>query len=134
MDFSSPQVIKVLLLKWVFTIVGIYIIRLFFRHSFKITGIAPIITVAIVIAPINVFIHDIAALLALPQHPGVIIGLLVVLNAVIIYIASSVVPYFYVENFPVALTVSVCLAGLSFLLAYLFEHYFTTTGATFLFP
>ena len=121
MPILLPEVTKLLLLKWLLTIGGIYVIRLFFRQSFRITGLAPIITVAVVIAPVNVFLREIAELCGLPQTFGVLLVFSIILNAVIIYSASYVVSQFYVENFIVALTIAVFLSGFTLLLSHLIK-------------
>lgn len=116
-----PEVSQLLLLKWLLTVVGIYVIRIFFRQSFRITGLAPILTVAIVIAPVNVFLREIAALCGLPQTFGVLLAFSIILNALILYLASYLVSQFYVENFIVALTISVFLSGFTLLLSHLLK-------------
>ena len=108
-------------LKWILTIAGIYIIRIFFRQSVRIVGIAPIISVALVLAPVNVFIFEIAEFTHLPESLGMIIGLLIILNAAIIYFSSTIIPHFFVENFSVSLTFSACVTALTMLLAHLFK-------------
>ena len=129
-----PHMFEMLLLKWVVIIVGLVIIRQFFRQSFRIVGLAPIITVALVIAPVNVFLKELADLVGLPQTMGVLLAFGVVLNSLIVYGASTSVPHFYVENRMVAITIAALLSGWTLLLSYLIQSPLVTGALTSMIP
>ncbi len=125
----SSDVFEALIARWFITVAGIYIIRLFFRQSVRIIGLAPIIMVALVIAPVNVFIAEIAGLLGFPQTPEVLFALCIVFNGLMFHISSYFIPDFFIENLPIALTFSVILSVFTMFILYVFR----TQGMTVLF-
>ena len=104
-----------LLIKFVLFVVGLAILALLFGGWVKFRGLAPIITVAIFIVPLNVFLPQIGNLIGVP--PGRLIPFFiagVVLNGVAIYALSFAINRFRIENFPAAIAFSVLLSAWSF--------------------
>jgi uncharacterized membrane protein YvlD (DUF360 family) len=102
--------IKIILIKWAVMAALIYVLSFFFGQRVKMHGLIPAFTVAIVIAPANVFLKEIAQALNIPDKTAYLFVFAVVMNAVILYGASFVVPDFRIENFAVAVGMSVLFA------------------------
>ena len=120
-NLHSFTLMEFTIFRWVVTIAGIFVLRFMFRKSIRIRGIVSMMTVAFVIAPINVFIEPIVVMLGMPPNFGILLAAAVFLNSLLLYGGSAVVPDFFIENFNVALTFSVLLAGFTVLMTYLLE-------------
>ena len=61
------QLVQEIAIKWVVTAVGIYIFSFLFGKRVQMRGLTAALTVALIIAPANVFLKEIVAQFGLPD-------------------------------------------------------------------
>jgi uncharacterized membrane protein YvlD (DUF360 family) len=108
---------SVIVTKWVIMAVLIYVLSFFFGKRVRMRGLIPVFTVAIVIAPANVFLKEIAEAMNIPDKMFYLFAFAVALNAVILYGATFIVPDFHIENFAVAVGMALLFAVAALLLS-----------------
>lgn len=82
----------------------------------KFGGIVPVLSVAIFLVPINVFMREILVAVGIPDQVHYVFVASVVLNGVMLYALSYIIPRFTIENFRIALAFSLMLGAVSILL------------------
>ncbi|MCX8038838.1 MAG: phage holin family protein [Candidatus Sumerlaeia bacterium] len=82
----------------------------------RIRGLVPVLSVSIVLGPINVFIGYIDYWLGIPLRPHYMFLSAVVLNGVMLYLLSYIIPKVTVENFRIALAFSAIMGLMSLVL------------------
>jgi uncharacterized membrane protein YvlD (DUF360 family) len=113
---------QVIAIKWIVTAVGIYVFSFLFGKRVQMRGLTAALTVALLIAPANVFLKEIATQFGLPTSRLVLFILNVVLNGVLLYAATYIVPDFRVESLSVAVALALLISAMTLALAYYFEE------------
>lgn len=114
--------VHVAAIKWVVTAVGIYIFSFLFGKRVQMRGLTAALTVALIIAPANVFLKEIATQFGLPDTRLALFILNVVLNGVLLYGATYIVPDFRIESLSVAVALALLISAMTLGLAYFFEE------------
>jgi len=107
------MILNLILMKLAANAVLLYGLALVCGGRIRFGGIIPVLSVAIFLVPVNVFILDIHEAFGLPGQPGYVFLSSVVLNGVILYLLSYVIPRFTVETFGIALAFAALLGLVS---------------------
>ncbi len=124
------QLVQVIAIKWIVTAIGIYIFSFLFGKRVQMRGLTAALTVALIIAPANVFLKEIAAQFELPDTRLALFILNVILNGVLIYGATYIVPDFRIESLSVAIALSLLISAMTLGLGYYFEEPLLLPGYT----
>jgi len=82
----------------------------------KFGGAVPVLSVALFLVPINVFIREILLAIGLPDQVHYVFIGSIVLNGVMLYALSYIIPRFTIENFRIALAFAAILGLVSIFL------------------
>jgi uncharacterized membrane protein YvlD (DUF360 family) len=107
------MILKLILIKLVVNAALLYGLALLCGGRIRFGGIIPVLSVAIFLVPINVFILDIHEMAGLPEKAGYVFLSSVALNGVILYLLSYIIPRFTVETLGTALAFSTILGIVS---------------------
>lgn len=102
-----------ILIKLAANAVLLYGLALLFGGRIKFGGIVPVLSVAIFLVPINVFMREILFAAGIPDQPLHVFVSSVVLNGVVLYALSYIIPRFTVETFRVAVAFAAMLGLIS---------------------
>jgi uncharacterized membrane protein YvlD (DUF360 family) len=111
--------LRVLIIRWFILAVLIYLLPFLFGKRVRMRGIMPAFTVALIIAPANTFLVEIADIFSIPDRIIYLLIFAVIMNAALLYGATWIVPDFHIENFSVAIGLALLLA----ICALLISHY-----------
>lgn len=109
---------KLLLIKFLTNAVLLYSLALLTGGRIRFRGAFPILSVAIFLVPINVFVRDISVMVGIPDRPLYVFASAVVCNGVMLYALSHVIVRFTVENLRVALGFSAIMGAVCVFLNY----------------
>jgi uncharacterized membrane protein YvlD (DUF360 family) len=121
---------QVVAIKWIVTAVGIYIFSFLFGKRVQMRGLTAALTVALLIAPANVFLKEIATQFGLPDTRLVLFIVNVVLNGVLLYGATYIVPDFRIESLSVAIALALLISAMTLGLGYYLEEPALMPGLT----
>ncbi|MBM3335028.1 phage holin family protein [Candidatus Sumerlaeota bacterium] len=103
------MILKEILIKLAVNAVLLYGLAFLTTGRVKFSGIGPIVAAAIFVAPINAFMRDLVGLAGFPDtYVYVFVGS-VVLNGVVLYALSCIIPRFTVEGIGVAVAYSLIM-------------------------
>jgi len=103
------MMLKEILIKLAINAVLLYGLALLTRGRIKFGGIGPVLSAAIFLVPINVFMRDVIGLAGFADSYLYVFLGSIVLNCVVLCVLSYIIPHFTVESFGVAIAYSVIL-------------------------
>lgn len=109
---------KIFLIRWILLSVSMFIAGLCFGKRVRIIGIAPILIVTLIIAPLNIYYRDIARFIGVPEQLYFMMMGSILLNSIVIYYSSAIVPDFKIEGFSVAFFLSLIMTLVNYLIIY----------------
>jgi len=108
--------VKLILIKLAANAALLYGLALMCGGRIKFRGLVPVLSVAIFLVPLNVFMVEIVGLAGLDPRPIYVFAAAVVCNGVMLYALSYVIPQFTVENLPIALAFALLMGAVSLFL------------------
>ena len=110
---------KEILVKLAINAVVLYGLALLCGGRIRFRGLAPVISVALFMAPVNVFVPELNALLGIPDRAIWVFLVSVACNGAILYALAATIPKLTVDSFTVAVAFAALMG-----VASLFIHYF----------
>lgn len=104
---------KEILVKLAVNAVLLYGLALICGRRIRFGGLLPVVSVALFLVPINVFIRDIDGLLGIPDRPLFVFISAVVCNGAMLYVLSYIIPRFSVESLRIALAFAALMGAAS---------------------
>jgi uncharacterized membrane protein YvlD (DUF360 family) len=105
--------------KFVLNAILLYGLALLTGGRVKFRGAAPIISVAVFLVPINVFIRELAGLAGIPDNAVYIFIAAAVLNGLMLYALAYIINGLEVEDLFTALIFAAIMGGISVLLNFI---------------
>lgn len=107
-----------ILVKLATNAVLVYGVALLCGGRIRFRGLAPVVSVAIFLVPVNVFVPHLNSLLGVPDNALWVFVSSVVCTAVILYALSYSIPKFTIDGFGVALAFSALMGAVALFLNY----------------
>jgi len=108
--------VKLILIKLVANAALLYGLALLCGGRIKFRGIVPVLSVAIFIVPLNVFMVELVGLVGITATPLSVFVAAILCNGVMLYALSYIIPRFTVENLPIAIAFAAIMGGVALFL------------------